>query len=145
ELQRARLATQLGAGLVGVCYVLDEPTAGLHPRDTDRLIASLRGLQAEGNSVLVVEHDEAVIRAADWLIDLGPGAGPDGGRVIAAGPPAALVADAASLTARYLRGEAELPGAPEGRLARAPGWISVLGASGRNLKAIDARFPLGCL
>ena len=79
ELQRARLAAQLGSGLVGTCYILDEPTAGLHPRDTARLIASLRRLQEMGNSVVVVEHDESLIRAADWVIDLGPGAGPDGG------------------------------------------------------------------
>ena len=91
ELQRARLAAQLGSGLVGVCYILDEPTAGLHPRDTARLIASLRRLQELGNSVLVVEHDEAMIRAADWVVDLGPGAGPDGGAIVAAGPPDRLV------------------------------------------------------
>ena len=90
ELQRVRLATQIGSGLVGVCYVLDEPTAGLHPRDTDRLLASLPSLRDQGNSVVVVEHDEATIRAADWLIDLGPGAGPDGGRVVADGPPGVL-------------------------------------------------------
>ena len=89
-----RLATQLGAGLVGVCYVLDEPTAGLHPRDTDQLIASLRRLQDQGNSVIVVEHDEAVIRAADWVVDLGPGAGPDGGRIVATGRPEQLAASA---------------------------------------------------
>ncbi len=87
ELQRVRLATQIGSGLVGVCYVLDEPTAGLHPRDTSRLLASLAGLRDRGNSVVVVEHDEATIRAADWVIDLGPGAGPDGGSVVAKGLP----------------------------------------------------------
>ena len=87
ELQRARLAAQLGSGLVGVCTILDEPTAGLHPRDTDRLIASIRRLLGQGNSVLVVEHDASMIRAADWVVDLGPGAGPDGGTVVAAGTP----------------------------------------------------------
>src|SRR5690606_10169984 len=91
ELQRVRLATQIGSGLVGVCYVLDEPTAGLHPRDTERLLASLTDLRDRGNSVLVVEHDESTIRAADYLVDLGPGAGPDGGRIVALGPPDALV------------------------------------------------------
>ena len=103
ELQRTRLATQLGAGLVGVCYVLDEPTAGLHPRDTDRLITSLRRLQARGNSVIVVEHDEAVIRAADWVVDLGPGAGPDGGQIVATGRPEQLASSPGSVTGRYLR------------------------------------------
>src|SRR5262249_30564897 len=92
ELQRARLAAQLGSGLVGVCYILDEPTAGLHPRDTARLVASLRRLREMGNSVLVVEHDEAMIRAADWVVDLGPGAGPDGGAVVVAGPAGRLSA-----------------------------------------------------
>ena len=124
ELQRARLATQLGAGLVGVCYVLDEPTAGLHPRDTDRLIASLRGLQDQGNSVLVVEHDEAMIRAADWLVDLGPGAGPDGGRIVATGRPEQLAASADSITGRYLRDQRRDRHAGRGgRLERSPGWI----------------------
>ncbi len=118
EHQRARLAAQLGSGLVGVAYVLDEPTAGLHPRDTARLIASLRRLQELGNSVLVVEHDEAVIRAADWVVDLGPGAGPDGGLVVAAGPPDRLAAaDSGSVTAQYLaRGPA-----PRRRTTRAAG------------------------
>ena len=102
ELQRARLAAQLGSGLVGVCYILDEPTAGLHPRDTARLVAGLRRLREMGNSLVVVEHDESVIRAADWVIDLGPGAGPDGGLVVAAGPPTGLSAAAGSITARYL-------------------------------------------
>ncbi|HEX8201104.1 MAG TPA: ABC-ATPase UvrA, partial [Isosphaeraceae bacterium] len=105
ELQRVRLATQIGSGLVGVCYVLDEPTAGLHPRDTRRLLESLGGLRDQGNSVLVVEHDEATIRAADWLIDLGPGAGPDGGRIVAVGPPQKLVVLGDSATARRLRGQ----------------------------------------
>src|SRR4029079_7013800 len=95
--------TQLGAGLVGVCYVLDEPTAGLHPRDTDQLIASLRSLPHQGNRLIVVEHGEAVIRAADWVVDLGPGAGPDGGRIIATGRPEQLAASAESITGRSRR------------------------------------------
>jgi excinuclease ABC subunit A len=145
ELQRVRLATQIGSGLVGVCYILDEPTAGLHPRDTGRLLDSLRELRDQGNSVVVVEHDEATIRAADWLIDLGPGAGPDGGIVVATGPPDDLSVTGESLTARYLRHEDRFEGPPHDRLARSPGWIVVVGASERNLKAIDARIPLGAL
>ncbi len=147
ELQRVRLATQIGSGLVGVGYVLDEPTAGLHPRDTARLLESLAGLRDQGNSVLVVEHDEATIRAADWVIDLGPGAGPEGGRIVAEGPPDAMVevSPGASATLRYLRGE-EAVGAPAGdRLARSPGWITVVGASEHNLQSVEARFPLGTL
>jgi excinuclease ABC subunit A len=144
ELQRVRLASQIGAGLVGVGYVLDEPTTGLHPRDTDRLLASLRGLRDAGNSVLVVEHDEAVIRAADWVIDLGPGAGPDGGRVVASGAPGGLDG-AESLTARYLRGEAPPVPAGSGRLERAPGWIGLFGASEHNLKGVDIEIPIGAL
>ena len=102
ELQRARLAAQLGSGLMGVCTILDEPTAGLHTRDTERLIASIRHLLSQGNSLLVVEHDASMIRAADWVVDLGPGAGPDGGTVVAAGTPEALRNSKTSITARYL-------------------------------------------
>ena len=145
ELQRVRLATQIGSGLVGVGYVLDEPTAGLHPSDTDRLLQSLAGLRDQGNSVLVVEHDESVIRAADWLVDLGPGAGPDGGRLIAEGPPGALVESEPSLTAAYLRGGVPAPASPEGRLARSPGRIVLRNASGRNLRGFDVEIPLGTL
>ncbi len=145
ELQRVRLATQIGSGLVGICYVLDEPTAGLHPRDTDRLLDSLRDLRDEGNSVIVVEHDEAVIRAADWLIDLGPGAGPDGGRIVASGPPHALHGSAESLTARYLAEHAARAPISGQRLVRSPGVIEVVGVSERNLKEIDVKIPLGTL
>lgn len=145
ELQRVRLATQIGSGLVGVCYVLDEPTAGLHPRDTERLIGSLVELRDQSNTVLVVEHDESLIRAADWLIDLGPGAGPDGGEVVATGPPSGLAADERSLTARYLAGASRPAPVPTGRLERSPGWIKVVGASEHNLRDLDASFPLGCL
>ncbi len=149
ELQRARLAAQLGSGLVGVAYVLDEPTAGLHPRDTARLINSLRRLKELGNSVLVVEHDESVIRAADWVIDLGPGAGPDGGSVVAAAPPDRLAdaVDSGSITARYLAREpASLP-PPDarGRLAASPGSIEIRGAAVHNLQHVDARIPLAAL
>ncbi len=102
ELQRARLAAQLGSGLVGVCTILDEPTAGLHPADTARLISSLQRLLRQGNSVLVVEHDLAVIQAADWVLDLGPGAGPLGGSVVAAGRPEQLAGFMDSVTGQYL-------------------------------------------
>jgi excinuclease ABC subunit A len=145
ELQRARLGTQLGAGLVGVCYVLDEPTAGLHPRDTDQLIASLRRLQQQGNSLVVVEHDEAVIRAADWVVDLGPGAGPDGGRIIATGRPDQLAASAESITGRYLREHGREQPRSGDRLGQSPGWIIIRGAMAHNLKKVEARIALGTL
>ena len=149
ELQRVRLASQIGSGLVGVCYILDEPTTGLHPRDTGRLLASLKDLRDQGNSIVVVEHDETTIRAADWLIDLGPGAGPDGGLIVAAGPPGSLVVTGDSPTARHLLREASDGNGPAtdvgARLARSPGWIEILGASERNLKGVDARIPLGTL
>jgi excinuclease ABC subunit A len=145
ELQRVRLAAQIGSGLVGVGFVLDEPTAGLHPSDTDRLLASLRDLRDRGNSVFVVEHDEATIRGADWLVDLGPGAGPDGGRIVAQGRPSALIDAGESATARYLRGEVEPPRSTPARLVRSPGRIIVRGAAARNLKGVDAEIPLGTL
>ena len=144
ELQRVRLASHLGSGLVGVCYVLDEPTAGLHPRDTEKLLRLLEALRDAGNSVVVVEHDELVIRAADWVIDLGPGAGPDGGRVVAAGRPDELDG-AESQTARWLRAGWAEPSAPSERLGRSKGEIAVFGATERNLKSIDVRFPLGTI
>lgn len=145
ELQRVRLATQIGSGLVGVCYILDEPTAGLHPRDTGKLLESLEQLRDQGNSLVVVEHDEATIRAADWLIDLGPGAGPEGGKIVATGPPDALVVVGESATADYLQGHVTPQISEARRLAQSPGSIVVVGASERNLKGIDARFPLGTL
>ena len=143
ELQRARLAAQLGSGLVGTCYILDEPTAGLHPRDTGRLIASLRRLQEMGNSVVVVEHDESLIRAADWVVDLGPGAGPDGGIIVAAATPDRLPAVAGSITGQYLgRGPAPIAkGDARGRLARSPGWIEVRGAAVHNLSTSTPGSP----
>ncbi len=145
ELQRVRLATQIGSGLVGVCYVLDEPTVGLHPVDTEKLLESLRGLREMGNSVVIVEHDEATIRAADWIVDLGPGAGPDGGEVVATGRPDTLVTTGASSTAGYLRGEWSIPRVKSDRLARSPGSLRVVNATARNLKGIDVRVPLGTL
>jgi excinuclease ABC subunit A len=145
ELQRTRLATQLGAGLLGVCYVLDEPTAGLHPRDTERLIKSLRRLQALGNTVIVVEHDEAVIRAADWVVDLGPGAGPDGGQIVATGRPEEIAASSGSVTGRYLLGPGRTQRKRESRIDANTGWIEISGAHKRNLKGGHARIPLGTL
>jgi excinuclease ABC subunit A len=145
ELQRVRLASQLGSGLVGVCYVLDEPTAGLHPSDTDRLLESLRDLRDRGNSVIVVEHDETTIRAADWLVDLGPGAGPDGGVVVAMGSPKDLVETGPSSTAAFLRGNWSIPAIRTRRLEKSPGRLRILGARERNLKDIDVEIPLGTL
>ena len=145
ELQRARLAAQLGSGLVGVCTILDEPTAGLHPSDTARLISCLRRLLEHGNSVLVVEHDISVIQAADWVLDLGPGAGPLGGSLVAAGPPDQLDASSGSVTARYLSRSPQPHADPGRRLAETRGWIRIRGASLHNLKDVDARIPLGAL
>ncbi|MEI8371806.1 MAG: excinuclease ABC subunit UvrA [Planctomycetota bacterium] len=145
ELQRVRLASGLGSGLVGVCYVLDEPSIGLHPRDNERLIETLEGLQARGNTVVVVEHDEAIMRRADWLIDLGPGAGRNGGRIVAEGTPAEVAANPASLTGRYLAGTEKIP-VPDNRrpvaMARA---ITLEGVTTNNLKNITAKFPLSVL
>ena len=144
EAQRIRLATQLGSGLVGVCYVLDEPTIGLHQRDNMRLLNSIRNLVDIGNTVLVVEHDEDVIRAADHLIDIGPGAGLHGGRVIAEGTAEVALANPASITGRYLRGEylIELP--EERRPMKKSNTVQVLKAAQNNLQEIDVSIPLGC-
>jgi excinuclease ABC subunit A len=143
EAQRIRLATQLGSGLVGVCYVLDEPTIGLHQRDNERLLASIRRLVDIGNTVLVVEHDEDVIRAADYLIDMGPGAGLRGGKVIAAGPPKEALKSPDSLTGKYLRGEYEIHLPEQRRTPRRSDFLQVVAASENNLKGIDVSFPLG--
>ncbi len=143
EAQRVRLAAQVGARLRGVLYVLDEPTIGLHQRDNGRLIALLRGLRDEGNSIVVVEHDEQTIRAADYLLDLGPGAGEQGGFKVAEGPLAAVLAVPESLTAQYLRGDKSIPVPATRRRPR--GWITIHGAREHNLQAIDARFPLGVM
>jgi excinuclease ABC subunit A len=143
ELQRVRLASGLGAGLVGVCYILDEPSIGLHPRDSQRLMESLRRLQQQGNTVIVVEHDEGVMRQADWLIDLGPGSGKDGGRVVAEGPPDQLARNGNSLTARYLSGQLTIP-LPSRRRQPKKGHAVVLeGVCTNNLKDITVTFPLG--
>jgi excinuclease ABC subunit A len=145
ELQRARLAAQLGSGLVGVCYILDEPTSGLHAVDTARLITSLRSLVAQGSSVVVVEHDAALIQAADWIVDIGPGPGPDGGNVVAAGPLERVTRSPTSLTARYLRQTRPLVRDPSPRLTRSPGWIKPRSVWLRNLKDVDVQIPLGAV
>ena len=146
EAQRIRLATQIGAGLVGVLYILDEPSIGLHPRDNEKLLRTLERLRDLGNSVIVVEHDAETIRRADYIIDMGPGAGVRGGEVVAAGPLAEVLAHPRSLTAKYLRGELSIP-VPRQRVQPSPerGWLEVLGACENNLKSLDVRFPLGTL
>ncbi|MEQ9453087.1 MAG: excinuclease ABC subunit UvrA [Phycisphaeraceae bacterium] len=143
ESQRIRLATQVGSGLVGCCYVLDEPTIGLHQRDNDRLIATLRRLTSIGNTVLVVEHDEDTIRSADRLIDIGPGPGRHGGQIVSQGTPDEVAADPNSLTGQYLAGTREIPTPEERRvLSTTTDAITVYGASENNLKTIDVAFPL---
>jgi excinuclease ABC subunit A len=142
ELQRVRLATGLGSGLVGVCYVLDEPSIGLHPRDNRRLIDALGDLQSRGNTVVVVEHDEAIMRRADWLIDLGPGAGRYGGQIVVQGTPGQVAADTVSLTGRYLAGLERIPLPAQRRRAVKTRAISIEGATTNNLKNVTACFPL---
>ncbi len=146
EAQRIRLATQSGAALVGVLYVLDEPSIGLHQRDNDRLLATLKGLRDLGNTVLVVEHDADTIRAADYILDLGPGAGVHGGELVAAGTLAEILAHRTSLTGQYLTGELSIP-VPKKRIAPSEekGWLEILGAKENNLQNIDVRIPLGTL
>ena len=149
EAQRIRLATQIGSGLAGVLYVLDEPSIGLHQRDNARLLGTLRRLRDLGNSVIVVEHDEETIRAADHILDLGPGAGPRGGEIVAQGSIEEIVSAKNSLTGDYLSGRACIP-IPKQRV-RPPsinhhdGWLTIVGAAENNLKKIDVSFPLGCL
>jgi excinuclease ABC subunit A len=145
ELQRVRLATSIGSGLVGVCYVLDEPSIGLHQRDNQRLIDALRDLQQLGNTVLVVEHDEAMMRQADWLIDIGPGAGHAGGRIVAQGPLNVLHGDPGSLTGRYLAGERAIEVPARRRRAAKSRAVRIEGVATNNLQKVDAVFPLGCL
>ncbi len=143
EAQRIRLATQIGSGLVGVAYILDEPSIGLHQRDNDKLLNTLRRLRDLGNTVIVVEHDEDTMRAADFIVDIGPGAGEHGGEVVATGTAEDLMANPASITGAYLSGRLKIP-VPERR--RTPtGWLTVRGARENNLKNIDVRFPLGVL
>jgi excinuclease ABC subunit A len=144
ESQRIRLASQIGSGLTGVMYVLDEPSIGLHQRDNDRLIGTLRHLRDLGNSVLVVEHDEDAIRAADHVVDLGPGAGKHGGEVIAQGTPAEIAASPASLTGRYLSGELAIA-VPAVRRRADDRRLVVRGARGNNLRGIDVEIPVGLM
>jgi len=144
EAQRIRLATQIGSKLRGVLYVLDEPSIGLHARDNNRLLQTLEHLRDLGNTVLVVEHDEETIRRANFVVDLGPGAGNAGGYLVATGPPAAIASNAASLTGRYLAGQLKIP-VPEKRRAPNGNSIAVFGAHAHNLKHLDVHFPLGVL
>ena len=143
EAQRIRLATQIGSGLVGVAYILDEPSIGLHQRDNDKLIATLKRLRDLGNSLIVVEHDEDTMLAADYIVDIGPGAGEYGGEVVAAGTAKDIMKCKKSITGAYLSGRKKIP-VPETR--RTPtGWITVTGARENNLKNIDVKFPLGVM
>jgi excinuclease ABC subunit A len=145
EAQRIRLATQIGSGLQGVLYVLDEPSIGLHQRDNDRLIATLKRLRDLGNTVLVVEHDEDTIRQADYLLDIGPGAGVAGGEVIAAGTPAEVAKNKNSITGRYLAGTESIPVPKKRRKVIKDRQLIIRGARENNLKNIDVRFPLGIM
>jgi len=144
EAQRIHLATQIGSGLSGVCYVLDEPTIGLHQRDSQRLAATLRRLTELGNTVTVVEHDEELIRTADHVIDIGPGAGARGGEVVVSGTLDDLLACERSLTGKYLSGRCSIPVPEERRPVNPRRAVAVIGARAHNLKNIDVRFPLGC-
>jgi len=145
EMQRVRLATGIGSGLVGVLYILDEPSIGLHPRDNARLIESLRDLQRQGNTVLVVEHDEALMRVADWLIDIGPGAGVRGGQIVAAGRPDEVAANPRSLTGAYLSGQLTIAIPAKRRKIAKTRMLQLEGASLNNLQDVTVDFPLGTL
>ncbi len=145
ELQRVRLATSIGSGLVGVCYVLDEPSIGLHCRDNQRLIDSLRRLQQQGNTVVVVEHDAAIMEQSDFLVDVGPGAGTAGGQIVASGTPAQVRRHPTSLTAGYLRGELRIELPPQRRPALDNQWLRIVEARVNNLEGVDVDLPLGCL
>ena len=142
EAQRIRLATQIGSNLSGVLYILDEPSIGLHQRDNDRLIESLKSMRDLGNTLIVVEHDEDTMRAADYLIDIGPGAGEFGGEIIAAGTPKEVEKNKKSLTGQYLAGKKYIP-VPSERRREDKGWIHIEGAAENNLRGIDVDVPLG--
>ncbi len=143
EAQRIRLATQIGSGLVGVAYILDEPSIGLHQKDNDKLLASLKGLRDLGNTLIVVEHDADTMKAADYLVDIGPRAGKDGGEVIAAGTPEEIMACPDSITGQYLSGKLCIPVPKERREPK--GWLTIKGAREHNLKNIDVDIPLGIM
>lgn len=143
EAQRIRLATQIGSGLVGVAYILDEPSIGLHQRDNDKLLATLKHLRDLGNSLIVVEHDEDTMRAADCVVDIGPGAGEHGGELVAIGTAEDLMKNPNSITGKYLSGELKIPIPSERR--KPTGWLKVVGAKEHNLKNINVNFPLGVM
>src|ERR1700751_3251972 len=143
ESQRIRLASQIGSGLTGVLYVLDEPSIGLHQRDNARLLETLRRLRDLGNTVIVVEHDEEAIRTADWVIDMGPGAGVHGGHLVAEGPPEAIMASPGSITGQYLTGMRQIPVPTPGRTGHPGQILRLIGARGNNLKDITTEIPLG--
>ena len=143
EMQRIRLATQIGSGLVGVMYVLDEPTIGLHPRDNERLIAMLRQLEQRGNTVVIVEHDEEMIRQADHIVDMGPGAGRHGGEVVYQGDFAGMMRCERSLTAAYLSGREKIPVPVRHKVAAGAHWLRIVGATENNLKNVDVGIPVG--
>ena len=143
EAQRIRLATQIGSGLVGVCYILDEPSIGLHQRDNDKLLNTLKSLRDLGNTLIVVEHDEDTMLAADYVVDIGPGAGSHGGEVVACGTAEEIMQVPESITGKYLSGELCIPVPGERR--KPTGWIKVMGARENNLKNIDVEFPLGIM
>jgi excinuclease ABC subunit A len=145
EAQRIRLASQIGSGLVGVMYILDEPSIGLHQRDNRRLLDTLLRLRDLGNTVLVVEHDEEAIAAADYVVDLGPGAGVHGGRIVAQGTPAEIMANPASVTGQYLSGSRRIPMPARRQPVSEDRWLTIRGARGNNLANIDVRIPLGVL
>lgn len=143
EAQRIRLATQIGSGLVGVCYILDEPSIGLHQRDNDKLLNTLKNLRDLGNTLIVVEHDEDTMLAADYVVDIGPGAGSHGGEVIACGTAEEIMKIPESVTGKYLSGELKIPVPKERR--KPAGWLKVVGAKENNLKNINVEFPLGVM
>ena len=143
EAQRIRLATQIGSGLVGVCYILDEPSIGLHQRDNDKLLNTLKSLRDLGNTLIVVEHDEDTMLAADYVVDIGPGAGSHGGEVIACGTAEEIMKVPESITGKYLSGEIKIPVPTERK--KPSGWLKVTGAKENNLKNVTAEFPLGVM
>jgi excinuclease ABC subunit A len=143
EAQRIRLASQIGSGLTGVMYVLDEPSIGLHQRDNDRLIATLHHLRDLGNSVIVVEHDEDMIRQADWVVDMGPGAGEHGGQIVAEGTPQQIEQNPASLTGQYMSGAQAIAIPPRRPMDQEQTWLSLTGCRGNNLKSVELRIPSG--
>ena len=144
EAQRIRLASQIGSGLVGVMYILDEPSIGLHQKDNERLLKTLHYLRDLGNTVIVVEHDEDAIRSADYVLDIGPGAGVHGGHIVAEGTPAQVIKNKASLTGQYLSGKLEIA-IPKNRTAHSNKFIKIMGATGNNLKNVTLKLPIGLL